>query len=65
MRSAFEADAVVRLAVNVLDICHQPGQLLGSPGESKAYLRILLLDHKAEVMDMYLYPIRMGIRGRG
>ncbi|MCP4406202.1 MAG: DNA repair protein RadC, partial [Gammaproteobacteria bacterium] len=50
--STTEADAVVQLALHVLEIRHQPGQSLDSPNDSKAYLRIFLRDHKAEVFGV-------------
>jgi DNA repair protein RadC len=50
--SKTEADSVIRLAVNMLEERHQPGQALCSPDETKAYLRLKLSDYRAEVFGV-------------
>lgn len=40
---------VVRLALDVLAARHAPGQLLGSPTDTRAYLRLMLAEYKNEV----------------
>jgi DNA repair protein RadC len=50
--SKTEADTVIRLAFNLLEMRHHPGQALCSPDETKAYLRLKLSDYRAEVFGV-------------
>ncbi len=50
--SKAEADTIIRLAFNLLEMRHQPGQALCSPDETKAYLRLKLSDYRAEVFGV-------------
>jgi DNA repair protein RadC len=44
-----EKDAVVKLALSVLKERHRKGRALGSPGETRAFLRLQLIERKHEV----------------
>jgi DNA repair protein RadC len=50
-----EARSVVRLALAVLAERHRPGAALARPSDTRAYLRLLLGERKAEVFGaLYL-----------
>ena len=44
-----EKDAVIKLALSVLKDRHRAGRALGSPGDTRAYLRLKLAERKNEV----------------
>jgi DNA repair protein RadC len=50
--SKTEADTVIRFAIAVLEMRHQPGQVLCSPDETRAYLRLKLSDYRAEAFGV-------------
>ena len=47
--SKAEKDAVIKLALSVLKDRHRAGRALGSPGQTRAFLRLKLIDRKHEV----------------
>lgn len=50
--SKTEADTVIRFAIAVLEMRHQPGQVLCSPDDTRTYLRLKLSDSRAEVFGV-------------
>jgi len=49
-----EADSLIRLALAVLADRHRPGVALGSPEDTRAYLRLMLGDRRNEVFGCLL-----------
>ncbi|MCP4304203.1 MAG: DNA repair protein RadC [bacterium] len=47
-----EADQLIRRALTVLEQRHRPGQVLSSPEDTRAYLRLKLGERKAEVFGI-------------
>ncbi len=58
-----EVRSVVSLALAILSERHRPGQSLTSPEETRAYLRLLLGERKAEVFYCLFLDNRHRIRG--
>ncbi len=50
--SKLESDQLIRRALTVLERRHRPGQALSSPEDTRAYLRLKLGEHKAEVFGV-------------
>jgi DNA repair protein RadC len=58
-----EQSSVIRLALAVLETRHRPGEPLCSPGETRAYLRLLLGERKSEVFGCLFLDNRNRVRG--
>jgi len=57
-----ETDSLIRLAVTVLAERHRPGVALGSPDDTRAYLRLTLGDRRNEVFGCLFLDNRHRIR---
>jgi DNA repair protein RadC len=53
-----EKDAVIKLALSVLKDRHRAGRALGSPGDTRAYLRLKLAERKNEVFGSLFLDTR-------
>ena len=60
---ASEQSSVIRLALAVLEARHRPGEPLASPGDTRAYLRLLLGERKCEVFGCLFLDNRHRVRG--
>jgi DNA repair protein RadC len=57
-----EADSLIRLALAALAERHRPGVALGSPEDTRAYLRLMLGERRNEVFGCLLLDNRHRIR---
>ena len=57
-----ETDSLIRLAVTVLAERHRPGVALGSPDDTRAYLRLTLGDRRNEVFGCLFLDNRHRVR---